>query len=788
MSIKPIVIGCALLTFATSVGAQGWIEAPSVVRERTSVTVRVQNQVASVEVEEWFRNRGGNLGEGDYMFPMPAGAVFASYSLYQGDTEMRGEVLDAAQARRVYEDIVRRKKDPALIELVGHGLIRARVFPIAAGESRRVVLRYTQPLPRAGDALEFRYPAKRANDAAAVSITMNVSNASQFRNAVSPTHTLSVRRDRGEMVVRPTAAVRSDFAVLLPLAERDVGIAMSTHSGSSGDGYFMLRLSPGEVREMERVARDISVVVDVSGSMSGEKIIQAKAALRQLLGTLGREDRFRLIKFSGESREWREQWTQATPAELRAADRWVDDLRADGGTNIGDALADAFRAQSPSTRLSVVVFMTDGLPSVGEQNPERLAAIAERTSQKTRVFAFGVGHDVNTYLLDRLGAAGRGGAQYVQPGESVETALGTLSNKIRFPVLTDLALAASGVNLREIYPTTLPDLFGGEDLVVFGRYRTSSRVARGGPSVDGAESRPGSGKHATVGQITITGSRSGKPERYSTRVTFSGGEDGNDYIPRLWASRKLGELTRRVRLEGRSSELVEEIKSTALRYGLLSEYTSYFVAEPGAMDGMAVTGNRNQAVSRDRVSSRAVTGQTVDALSSRGVAGGKAAAAPPSTGATGSSAVAAAEASRVRREVVQLSQLDSMERAAAREIPTNGLAQVDVKTGGVAGRLGETKTMLLAGRSFMLRDSIWTDAGIRAGQKTIDVLAYSDAYFAILRALPELKPYVTLGDVAIGGSAVTVRMHAVRPGGVMKMTDADVAALVTQFRGAAAKQ
>jgi Ca-activated chloride channel family protein len=769
MSFKRIIVGCgcALLSLAgpsasrASLHAQGWIEGGSIVRERSNVSVRVHEGVAAVEVEEWFRNRGAGLGEGDYMFPLPAGAVFASYSLFQGDKEMRGEVLDAAQARRVYEEIVRRKKDPALIELVGHGLVRARVFPIPPGETRRVVMRYTQPLQRAGDAHEFRYPARRNVDAASVGVVVTVDNGAMYRGAASPTHSVKVTRERGTMVIRPEGDVRSDFALTLPLAERDVGIAMSTHQEGDDDGFFMLRLTPGEATREVRVPRDVTVVLDVSGSMSGDKIDQAKAALRQLLGTLGNDDRFRLIKFNGSSTEWRNTWTRTTTTDISAANRWVDDLKADGGTNISEALADAFRVPSSAGRLPVVVFLTDGLPSVGETNPERIAALAERNSGGARVFAFGVGHDVNTYLLDRLGAAGRGTAQYVQPGESVETALGVLSAKIRYPVLTDLALSATGVALREIYPGTLPDLFGGEDLVVFGRYRTDRGF--GGPNV-----RP------VAGEVTVTGERNGRQERYATRVAFSSGEDGNDYMPRLWASRKLGELTRRLRLQGSSPELVEEIKSTALRYGLLSEYTSYFVTEPGAI---VVNGDRNPLVPRDQVSSRAIT-------THRGSAE-----APPAA-QSGSTAVVAAEASRKQREASSAADVDAQQKAAAARLgqTTDALARVNVEGAVGSGRGGGAMgPQIIAGRSFTKRDSVWVDAGIDPKKKTLDVSAYSDAYFTLLRVLPELKAFTSLGDVAVAGSSVTIRIRTAAGSGVTQMTAAQAASLITEFRGTAGR-
>jgi Ca-activated chloride channel family protein len=281
--------------------------------------------------------------------------------------------------------------------------------------------------------------------------------------------------------------------------------------------------------------------------------------------------------------------------------------------------------------------------------------------------------------------------------------------------------------------------------------------------------------------VTITGQRSGKTERYSSRVTFSTGDDANDFIPRLWASRKLGELTRRVHLQGSSPELIDEIKSTALRYGLLSEYTSYFVSEN---QPVSLRGDRNPLIPRDQVSSKSiVAGETIDKLP---------AAAPAPTAATGSAAVASAESARKQREVTTTADIVAQQKAVMSrlEMPTNGLAQVDVSTGGVSARFGgdADSRRVIAGRSFIRRDSVWMDAGIDPRNRIVEVPAFSDAYFTVLRALPELKSYTSMGDVAIAGAAVTIRFttaSATVTGtpSTTKLTTARVAELVRQFRG-----
>jgi Ca-activated chloride channel family protein len=702
-----------------------------VVRVRTEVSVRVTGRVASVEVEEWFQNRGAGLGEGDYLYSLPGEAVFSNFSLFQGDQELRGETMDAARARGIYEEIVRRKKDPALIELAGHGLVRARVFPINQGETRKITLRYTQMMRRAGDALQFKYAAggrrggmsgmegavapTRIRESAPLGFTLVADSGAQFRDPFSPTHELRVDRMDGRLTVRPQGELEGDLALFLPLARGLVGMSLVAHRPPAGEpGYFMLTLSPESARG-DALNRDLTVVLDVSGSMSGAKMEQARRAMHQLLSSLGPRDRFRLITFSSTVTSYRPDWTAATDTELRDARRWVDGISATGGTNIADALAEAFRATSPDGRLPIVLFLTDGLPSVGEQNPERLAAQAEQARGRSRVFAFGVGYDVNTYLLDRLTAAGRGTTQYVEPGEDVEAAVGGLAAKISHPVLGDLALGDSPARLTEIYPTRLPDLFAGEELVVFGRYEA------------GNEDRSG-----TLG---MTGRRSGREERFSVDVTLPSHATGDDYIPRLWAARKIGALQQSIRLNGHNAEVEREIRETALRYGLLSEYTSYLVQEP--LDVARGSGPMPML--------RAMP-----------------AAAPAPTEAFGQASVRAAEQDRVRREVVSKAALDADE-------------------GALASRVNTTASRGVAGRVFLIRSGLWTDAAHGATARVVKVAAFSDAYFALLRRLPELEPWWKEFDrVLVAGQQISIE---VGPTGETTLSAARLGEVARAFRG-----
>ncbi|HWA57654.1 MAG TPA: VIT domain-containing protein [Gemmatimonadales bacterium] len=723
----PLLLALAAAA-AAPLRAQGWIEIerprvperlnPNIVRVSSEVRTTIEGRIARVEVEERFRNTGGGLAEGSYLYPLPGEAVFQNFSLWMGEQELRGEMMNAEQARGIYEEIVRRQKDPALLTLAGHGLVRAQVFPIQPGETRKVVLRYTQLLDRAGDALRLRY-ALGARGVQSGSWRLTLPDEAAYGTPYSPTHQLTTTRVNGRLEIGIDTKDGGDIELLLPLRRGLVGTSVLTHAPGGEDGYLMLLLAPPEREEGPVVPRDLSLVVDVSGSMSGDKLDQAKAALRQALGTLRPEDRFRLVAFSSGVRNFRDGFTPATRANLDDARTFVDALAADGGTNISGALDAVLGSAVASDRLQLIIFLTDGVPSVGEQNPDRIAAVAAGRIGRARVFTVGVGHDVNTYLLDRLAREGRGAAEYVAPEANVEVAVGNLVAKLRRPALVNLRIVESPVEFRTLSPAALPDLFYGEELVIFGRYHGTG----GGP-------------------VVIEGERNGRRERFTAEASFPPVSPSNDFIPRLWASRRIGDLTRQIRLEGSSDALIREVRDLGLRYGILTEYTSYLVQEPGQIarrneDMLDVAGNAPRPM-----------------------------AAPAPAAQTGKVAFDRA------RESGQLSQATSLREAdAAAEMKLEAL-------GSSAGGLRR-----VGGHVFRLDSGVWTDIAHADTLRVTTVAPFSPAYFALIRALPELAASLQMeGPVLVAGRRASLRITA---GGIERMSDADLRDFVRNFRGTA---
>ncbi len=719
-------IPLALLLLAAplvSVSAQGWIdlERPplanrppaSLVRVGSSVRAVVEGRVARFEVQERFRNTGSVVAEGTYFYPLPGEAVFSDFSLFQGERELKGEMMAADQARTIYEGIVRRLKDPALLTLVGHGLIRAQVFPVQPGETRMVTLRFTELLGRDGDALRLRYAAGDRGETP-VTMTVEVRREADFATPYSPTHQISDDRRDGILRISVATPVRGDVDLVLPFRHGLLGGTVLTHSEPGEDGFALLFLSPpAAADDAAGTGRDLTLVVDVSGSMSGEKLDQSKAALRQALGSLRARDRFRLIAFSNAVHAFREGFSPVTDEALQQARRFVDGLAANGGTNLAGAVEAALAERGDGERLSLILLLTDGLPSVGEQGPDRIAADAAGRIGRARIFTVGVGTDVNTYLLDRLAVEGRGSATYVAPGADVSDAVGGVLSKLSRPALVDLRIVDAPVHFEESAPAVLPDLFYGEELIVLARYH-------------------GEGN----GPVVIEGTRNGRRERFTVAAQFSRTERGNDYIPPLWAARRIGELTRQIRLEGTSPALLARVRDLGLRYGILTEYTSYLVQEPGVVASAPAPMPSGAVMAREMTGAKAFDAARASAKMS------------------GSTTLAAADQAVVLR----------MAEVAA------------------TGRAQERREMKRAGgRVFALRDGVWTDLGHSDSLKVTTIAPFSSAWFALVEARPALTAALAAGTpLLLGGRRASLK---VSDGGMTEWAPGALTRFLQEFEG-----
>jgi len=540
------------------------LPAPQQRIERTFSDVRVTLEGSTLRyvLTERFINRGAGIGEADYLLPLPRGAAFEELALTIDGEPVTGQTLDALKARGIYEQIVREARDPALVEWMDHDLFRTRIFPIAPGEERTVVVRFAVVARREGAALRIEHVAggRSAGSVQAVApptFTLVVANAARYGTPYSPTHRLDVseRAGRREVTVRGDA---SRLTLLLPVRSSDRAVITPLlHAPGGEDAFMLLTVTPPSGRP-RAVARDVTLVLDVSGSMAGSKLVQAKAAGRAVLGTLSPTDRVRMIAFSSDVQQFRSDWQAATGATIAAGERWLDALEAVGGTNIEAALQSALDVRVPASRLGVVLFLTDGAATVGERDAATLAHLAAATRGAQRVFTFGVGADVQAAMLERIAIEGRGTAQFVQPNEDVEHVVGVVAQRLTAPVITDLRVRGAGMTLRQVMPAAGIDVFAGQDVVVLARVRGTGQAT-----------------------VIVEGETPSGPVRWTQAVTIPVRSREHAYVAKLWAVQRVGWLSAERRRAGASTELDDELRSLGTKYGIPTELSSYLVLEPG---------------------------------------------------------------------------------------------------------------------------------------------------------------------------------------------------------------
>ncbi|HAX81007.1 MAG TPA: hypothetical protein DCY40_00365, partial [Actinobacteria bacterium] len=527
-----------------------------VVIEDYRIDVTIEDGIAVTRVHQVLRNDSDFVGEGEFLHPIPADAAVTGLTLWIDGEPVDGELLSGDVARRTYEEIVRRTLDPALLEYAGDGLLRLSVFPIEPHDMRIVEIEYRQVLTAELGLARYRHPLGREHNAAIESVEAHIAIRSSdgIKAVYSPTHDVGINRisdRRVEVGYEGTGAPTSDFTLYYSTDTAAVGLDLLTYA-EDGEGYFLLLVSPGLAAAETVVPKDVVVVLDVSGSMEGEKFQQAQDAAEYVLAHLNPEDRFEVIAFSTGVDSFGDGLRSATAAG--DATDWVQGLSPGGSTNIDLALATAFdRVQTG--RPGYVLFLTDGLPTEGViDTPDILANLRERATETVSIFAFGVGFDVDTFLLDAIARDHHGTTTYVTPDEAIDAAVEALYAKVASPVLTGVTLDVDGVTVSDLHPSPLPDVFRGGQLVVAGRYEGS-------------------------GAATIT--LSGRVRGESIDLVFTDrhfrSTGGDATVPRLWATRKIGRLLTTIRLEGPDEETIDQIVRLSIRWGIVTPYTSYLV-------------------------------------------------------------------------------------------------------------------------------------------------------------------------------------------------------------------
>jgi Ca-activated chloride channel homolog len=688
---------------------------PSAYKIRTvDVQGTIRDQAAKIQISQVFQNIGSTTLEAQFIFPMPENAAISGLTLLVDGKELTGKLLKKEEARRIYEETVRRQRDPALLEYMGQGLFQSSVFPIPPQAERTVEIRYTQLLKKENGLIDLLLPigtTKHSNHPVeTMNITLRVEAADQIKTIYSPTHALDIQRpDNNHAVCKLTlrdAFSPNDFRLFFGTVNGLVGTnIISYRPNADEEGYFLLLASP-EVAgaTTRRVDKSLIFAFDKSGSMSGKKMEQAKEALRFLIRQLQPGDTFNVVAYDSTVETFRPELQRVDDATITAALGFVDGMYAGGSTNINGALQSSLKMLGDPQRPAYILFMTDGLPTVGEMNEQKIAANAKQANAvNARLFVFGVGYDVNARLLDRLARDQRGQSVYVRPNENIEAHVAALQSKIGSPLLTDLAInveydqvipAGSAAPVSRTYPRQLTDLFQGEQLVWVGRYKYGGAV-----------------------KVTLTGSAAGEKKSFTLPATLTekSTDESNGFVEKLWATRRIGEIIDELDLRGQNSELIDELVQLSMRHGIITPYTSFLADENVTLANRA--GNTHLGMANVRRSLVMTEGKS--GVTQRVFKGGLQNSSRPA--ATGGAAFEpfARDGSAQSQEAI----------TKFRASGGRSVLAVDAE-----GELNAIDSLRNVGqKTFFRKNKQWQDSTISAerAQKATNVVQFSDAYFEL---------------------------------------------------------
>lgn len=581
--------------------------------------VVIDGDVATTTLAITLYNPSSGVARCEMALPVPGEAVISKFSLDGLDGDPPARLLPRDEARAVFEAIVRKMIDPGLLEFAGYGLIKSSVFPVPPQGEQTFRVTYEHVVSGDGTRVEYVLPRSiSTGNAPDWDVDITIRGEVPVLSAFSTSHGADVTiNDDGSASVSGTNLNAPGPFRLIAMRQAGDGPAMSLLTypdpESVDAGFFMLVMAaPEQSSGAPKVARDVTVVIDRSGSMQGEKFAQAKQAAMQVIHALDDNERFRIVDYSDSISEFTVDAGSVDP--VNAASDYLNSLRAVGGTNINEALLTAFREPVEPGTLPIVLFLTDGLATVGVTAEKEIRANAIKANEAggRRVFTFGVGHDVNVPLLSDLARETRGVPEIVGPEEDVEAAVGRVFARLSGPVLTDLGFGGDGAEkLNDVFPRQLGDLYEQQRLVVLGRYR----VNEGGFPV------------------VVTGDGAGGEFERRIDLDPNDASHDNSHIARLWAQQKITWLIDELRSAGadprvqqmtdmrddpKLAELIDEIVRLSTTYGILTEYTSFIAAEESMLAGAAVNRAELEAVMQS--SSRARSGENAVKLGQAQVA------------------------------------------------------------------------------------------------------------------------------------------------------------------------
>lgn len=556
-----------------------------------SAHVDIVEQVATTTLDVELRNPGGSRIEAELVVPVPDGAAVRGFSFQGAADEPTARLLPKDEAKSTYDAIVARVRDPALLEFIGYNLVRSSVFPIEPNGTQKVRLVYEHVLPAVGDRVDYVLPRSESLDYSVPwDIKVRIKTRKPVATAYSPTHTLTTQREAANLIslsVTESARTTAGPFRLNYLLERDgMSASLMAYPDAKIDGgYFLLLAGIPPMNtsggDSPAIKRCVTLVLDRSGSMSGKKIEQVREAALQILEALQPGEAFNVITYNDSVSRLNQRPVIKNPDSIKKARKYLEETQAGGGTNIHAALTEALSIEPLPDMLPITLFLTDGLPTVGNTSEIAIREVAMNANpHEQRIFTFGVGVDVNAPLLEKIAIETRATPTFVLPSEDVEVKVAQVFDRLAGPVLADAALEirdADGqpapARVLDLLPDKMPDLFADDQLILLGQYRGTQELT-----------------------FRLAGNYLGHRRVFEFSFDLDDATTRNAFVPRLWASRKIGVLVDAIRQMGadvgkhpgarktvddpKLKELIDEVVRLSTEFGILTEYTA-FLAEEG---------------------------------------------------------------------------------------------------------------------------------------------------------------------------------------------------------------
>ncbi|NNG01842.1 MAG: VWA domain-containing protein [Desulfobacteraceae bacterium] len=553
------------------------------------VQVTVNNGVAVTQVTQVFHNTENRQVEALYTFPVPKGASVSNFSMWINGKEMVGEVLEKKRAREIYDSYKRKRQDPGLLEQVDYKTFEMRIFPIGPKADQRVMITYYQELDIDHDRATYVYPLATAAKPGLIarttgkfSIGIHVKSAVPIDEIGSPSHTDQfAMADYGphyRFAALETGAGALDKDVVLSyhMTRPNSGVDLVASHPENDDGYFLLSVMAGDELAGLNMGMDYVFLLDISGSMGDDgKLVLSRNSVSAFVHELSENDRFEVITFNVVPDLAFGRLQTALPEARNRAMAYMENQYAKGGTVLAPAMTTAYKYADPDRPLNVVI-LSDGMTKQAERR--ELMQLIESRPGNARVFCIGVGNEVNRPLLSQMAEESGGLSAFISHGDNFQRQAKAFRRKLMHPAVSDISLQFKGLQVYDIQPERLQDLYHGAPVRIYGRYK------------GGADA-----------ELILSGNIRGKNFQQKVSLPFPREDDANPEIERMWALKQVDALLKAGDRQGSRQSVVDDIVRLGEAYAIVTEYTSFLVLENDAEYQRWKIERRNAGrLSRDR--------------------------------------------------------------------------------------------------------------------------------------------------------------------------------------------